>query len=269
MKYISTLFMLIVLLIDSKSTLANERRFTYTYETLTLPPGVREIEIWNTYRTDRDYFYRRMDQRIEFEFGVTDNLMAAFYLNSSWLSQDSNGEESQGEAISSQEISISSEWKYKILDRVADPIGFGLYGEATIGLNEFELEGKILLDKQVNSFLVAFNGVIENEWETELEKGITENESELLLEFDLGIAYLVNNAFSLGIEVRNHNEVKESIWEYSALFAGPVISYATESWWATFTLLPQVTSFKGGTNGNLVLDEHEKFEARLLFSFHL
>ena len=70
---------------------ANERKFTYTYETLTLPPGTREIEIWNTYRTDKDYFYRRIDQRVEYEFGITENFMSAFYLNTSWRLQDSNG----------------------------------------------------------------------------------------------------------------------------------------------------------------------------------
>jgi len=253
----------------SNNASANERRFTYTYETSVLPPGAREIELWNTYRTNKNFFYRRFDERAEYEFGVTNNLQTALYLNTSWLTQDSNGGADSGDAVSSQEFSISSEWKYKLTDRVADPLGIGLYGEATLGLNDVELEGKIILDKQVNNFLFAFNGVFEQEWETELELGETETEAESILEFDLGAAYFINNSFSVGIEMRNHNETKEGVWEHSALFAGPVISYATEEWWATFTLLPQVTTFKGATNGNLVLDEHEKVEARLLFSFHI
>ena len=257
------------LLIQANVVSANERRFAYTYETSTLPPGVREIELWNTYRTDKGFFYRRLDQRVEYEFGITNNLMSALYLNNSWKLQDSNGGADSGNAMASSEVSISSEWKYKLMDRVADPIGFALYGEATLGLNEVELEGKILFDKQIDNFLFAFNGVIEHEWETELELGETEIEKELVFEFNFGATYFISNSFSVGVEARNHNEVKDGTWEHSALFLGPALSYSTEEWWATLTVLPQITAFKGATKGNLVLDEHEKMEARLLFSFHL
>lgn len=263
------LLIIISLILLRENLQGNDRKFTYTYETLTLPPGAREIEIWNTYRTDKDYFFRRLDQRIEFEFGITNHLMSAFYLNSSWRTQDSNGSKPGGEAVNQQEISISSEWKYSLLDRVANPIGLGLYGEATLGLNEVELEGKILLDKEINNFLFAFNGVVEQEWESGLNEGEIETEKELALEFNFGAAYLLPGGFSLGFEIRNHNVIVEREWKNSALFAGPVASYASENWWAALTILPQVTSFKGATKGKLVLDEHEKVEARLLFSFHL
>lgn len=262
------LFLLIVVSVPQSLT-ANERRFSYVYETSTLPQGAREIEIWNTYRTNRDYFYRRMDQRIEYEFGITDNLMSAFYLNASWITRDSNGPMDEGEELSSQSISISSEWKYKLMDRTADFMGMALYGEATLGLNEAELEGKLLFDKQVDNFLFAFNGVLEHEWESELENGETEVEKELSFEFDFGAAVMLSNSFALGIEARNHNAVAEGKWEFSALFAGPVMSYSMENWWATLTFMPQIKAFKGADTGSLVLRDHEKFETRLLLSFHL
>jgi hypothetical protein len=234
-----------------------------------LPIGAREIELWNTFRNNRGYFYRRIDQKIEYEFGVSNNLMSALYLNYSSRLEDDNGSAPGGSAAASSSLSISSEWKYKVLDRVADPVGLGLYGEATLGLDEFEFEGKLLIDKQIGKWLLAFNAVAENEWESELEAGETQTSSELTVEFDLGIAYALHPQWSLGFELRNHNEVVKGNWEHSALFAGPVVSYTAESWWATLTVLPQITSFKGATNGNLVLDGHEKLEARLLFSFHL
>lgn len=263
------IFIVSIILLGQTNTPANDRRFTYIYETLVLPRGARELELWNTYRTDRGYFYRRLDQRMEFEFGLGHNLMSALYLNTSWRLQDANGSEPGGDAVSSQEISISSEWKYKLLDRVADPVGLGLYGEATLGLNEVELEGKLLLDKQIGGFLFAFNGVIENEWETELENGLTKTGKELSLEFDLGASYLLAGSFSLGIEMRNLNRLEEGKVETSSLFAGPVLAYTDENWWAALSIMPQVTAFKGATNGNLALNDNEKVEARLLFSFHL
>lgn len=231
--------------------------------------GARELEIWNTYRSSRGYFYRRLDQRAEFEFGVGSNVMSALYLNYTWLERDPNGTAPGGDPVSSSSVSISNEWKFKLADRVADPVGLGLYTEATLGLDEFELEGKLLLDKQLGKWLVAFNAVADNEWATELVSGETHTSSEFTAEFDLGIAYAVQSNFSIGLEVRNHNEIVGGEWEHSALFAGPVLSYSSDAWWATLTILPQVTGFKGATAGNLVLDGHERLEARLLFSFHL
>jgi hypothetical protein len=58
--------------------------------------------------------------------------------------------------------------------------------------------------------------------------------------------------------------------EHSAIFAGPVVSFSQPTWWATLTVLPQITAFKGKTgDSRLVLDEHEKIETRFLFSFRL
>ncbi len=253
----------------SAEVLGNDRKFAYTYETLVLPTSVREIEVWNTFRTDRRHFYRRLDQRVEYEFGVSNNVMSALYLNHSSRVQDSNGDLPGGSAVSSSSFSVSTEWKFKLLDRVADPLGLGLYAEATLGPDEVELEAKLLLDKQVGRWLVAFNAVAENEWEAELLGGVAETFSEFTAEFDLGVAYTLDTQWSLGLEVRNHNKIIKGDWRHSALFAGPAVSYSADSWWATLTVLPQVTSFKGATNGNLVFDGLERVEARMLFSFHL
>src|SRR5690349_5873934 len=58
---------------------ANERHFTYTYESATLPAGAVELEPWTTVRAWKDDYYLRFDHRLEFELGLTDNLLAAFY----------------------------------------------------------------------------------------------------------------------------------------------------------------------------------------------
>ena len=131
------------------------------------------------------------------------------------------------------------------------------------------MEGKILLDKQFDKILLAFNGAVEQDWETELDNGKANTEEEVSFEFDLGVSYQATNSFSFGFELRNHNIIADGSLDHSALFAGPVASYTAENWWATLTLLPQLTSFKKTTNGNLDLAEYEKVQARLLFSFHI
>lgn len=248
---------------------ANERRFAFTYETPVLSPGARELEIWNTYRSGRPSYFRRLDQRIELEFGVADRLMTAFYLNYEWKVGDENGTGVGGGLATEQTASIANEWKYKLLDRVADPLGVALYGEYTLGLSEQEVEFKVILDKQAGRFLLAGNLIGEYEWEDELEDGVLETEKELKLGVSGGISYAMSAHFSMGLEVVQQNVLVEGRVEHAALFAGPVLSYATEEWWATFSLLPQVTAFKGERTDGLDLEEFERAQARLLLSFHL
>ena len=53
---------------------ANERHFTYTYESAVLPAGQRELEFWTTWRNGRAQYYSGFDHRVEYEFGITDRL---------------------------------------------------------------------------------------------------------------------------------------------------------------------------------------------------
>jgi hypothetical protein len=249
---------------------ANERHFTFTYETATLPKGAKEIEIWTTPRIGRDDFYSRFDNRAEFEVGVTDRLMTALYLNfTSITAKSATGLESEFEFAG-----VSSEWKYKIMDPVADAVGFAVYGEVTGAPSELELEAKLLFDKQVGNLLLAANLVGEYELEFEGEMNGTEveieTEKEIVVEVDLGASWIVTPGVGIGLELRNHNEVHDGDFEHSALFAGPTFWYATDSWWLALSVLPQLPALKAGeANDTLVLDEHEKVMARLLFSIHI
>lgn len=264
----SILFLLMILPYNG---LANERRFTYTTESSVLPAGAREIELWHTDRRGRGYLYRRIDQRVEYEFGVTDGLMSALYFNVTSRSRDNNGDTPGGSKSSSTSFSISNEWKVKLTDRVADPIGTALYGEVTIGTDKEELEAKLILDKQFRRVLIAADMVAEYESTTDVVDGASAADEEFKFKTGTGIAYLFNGGFGAGIEVRNENIFVKGALAHSSLFAGPVLSYSTETYWATLTFLPQVRSFKGGTTAGSTLDlgEFEKFQTRLLFSFHL
>jgi hypothetical protein len=262
--------LLAFLIIPIGRTDANERRFGYTYESSVLPPGAREIELWNTDRRGRTSFYRRLDQRVEYEFGVSTNLMSAFYLNVTSRSRDSNGEGAGGSKSTSTSFTFSNEWKYKLLDRVADPVGVALYGEGTLGPDKLELEAKFIIDKQLSNILFAFDAVAEYEVSDDVVNGSAVVEEEFKVKADAGAAYVFTNGFGAGFELRNENIYVGGILKHSSLFAGPTISYASESIWTTLTLLPQIHSFKGGTTiaGPLDLDEFEKLQTRILISFH-
>lgn len=263
-------FVLFLISIIPYTTFSNERRFGYTYESSVLPPGARELEIWTTDRRGREYFYHRLDQRIEFEFGVTENLMSAFYLNTTTRSRDSNNELPGGSKSSTIAVSISNEWKYKLMDRVADPFGFSLYGEATVGTDKTELEAKLIFDKQMRQILFAADITGEYESSSDIVGGSEIVSSEVKLKPGAAFAYIAGNGFGAGLEIRNENIFISGDLKHSSVFAGPTISYSSEKMWFTLTFMPQIHSFAGGTtvSKNLDLDEFEKIQTRLLLAFH-
>jgi hypothetical protein len=238
---------------------ASERRFTYTYESNVLHVGGREIEPWNTFRIGRSEHYSRLDTRLEAEMGVTDRLQTSIYLNLKSVSADTVA----GRESSTEIEGISSEWKWKLSDPVADRFGCALYGEVSGGPAAFELEGRLIADKRVGRWLGAVNVSYEHEWEFE-EVGETERESTF--EVTAGSAWFVKPSLSLGVEVRSHTAfLPGDEPTRSALFAGPVLSYARGGWWITASVMPQLLALAGKSDGRLDLVEHERVEARILF----
>ncbi|MDA0986997.1 MAG: hypothetical protein O3A55_05285 [Bacteroidetes bacterium] len=243
---------------------ANQRKFSYTYETNVLPLNSAEIEVWGSFRSQKDYFFQRYDQRLEFEYGLGNNLQVAFYLNSSFRSEDDNKAATGGALKSSQSNSISSEWKWKFTDRVADVVGSAVYAEYTIGIDNSKLEGKVFFDKQVEDYLFAFNAVYERAWKVGSSLTTTYEDE---FEFDLAGAYSPSPNYSFGLEMRNHNYIIDNKHTNSALFFGPSISYATKSGWFVFSVLPQIKNLKSGQS--LDFSKYEKLLTRLLFSIDI
>jgi len=240
---------------------ANERHLTYTYESAVLPQGAKELEVWTTSRVGRHSYFAAFDQRLEFEVGLTAQLQTSIYLNFSALTAETMGVKSSQFEFGG----VSSEWKYKLTDPVADAVGFAGYAELTASPSFYELEGKLIFDKVLGKTLLAANlvGAYEKE---------TDHQEELELELDLAATYFVTQHLSLGLELRNHNELEEADeWEHSTLYAGPVLAYTTETWWVALGVLPQLPALKKPSTetGARVLDGGEKWNARLLFSFRL
>jgi hypothetical protein len=256
----------ILLAIGLSNAQAQDRLFTYTYQSTVLNKGQRELESWHTLRTGRSDYYARYDHRTEFEIGLGGNLQTAFYLN---LTSKTNmvEEESVKSLTTSNEIGFSNEWKLKLLDPVADPLGLAIYGEVGISSNEYEIEGKVIIDKKVGNFTIAANGVYEQEFAAEYVNNELEWEQEKKIEGYLAFAYKLSPKFHLTLENAYKNVFLESELEHSALYSGLGFSYVYENFWVNFTALPQLTSFKGESNGNLNLNEYEKIQFRLLFSY--
>lgn len=265
MKYLRIITLTLLTTLTDQMIKAQDRQFARTYQSTVLPKAAFDIEYWNTFRTGRDYLYNRFDQRLEFEYGVTDRFQSAFYFNASHRAAGSKDTAFSGLTKSSS-FSFSHEMKWKLSDPSADKMGFGLYTEYTIFAHEIELEGKIILDKKTEKNIFAYNAVGEyvTEWTVEKGKNVVEHETEW--ENDLAYMRMFKPTFGLGIEIRNHNEFVKGEWEHSALFGGPSLFWSTEKHFFILNVLPQWTNLVGD-NTPLELGSHEKIEIRLLVGF--
>ncbi len=252
------------------SAIANERLFTYSYEPETMPKGAWEFEQWVTARVGRNSTvgqegYNRWQFREELEYGVTDRYTVGLYLNHQ---MDNFRDPATHKSTHHYRwTGVSLENRYMVLNPANKPVGLTLYLEPTYDGESAELEQKIILGQRHGDWKWAVNLIHATEWEEHFEE--TEGEVEITA----GLARLIGKHWAVGVEARNHNELPEyDLWENTALYVGPVVSYRRENWWATLTVMPQIwgeTFHNENPDGNrgLELEGHERWNVRLLVGF--
>lgn len=246
---------------------AQDRVFTYTYQSNVLNKGQKELEVWSTFGSGRQDYYRGLNHSLEFEVGLGGKLQTAFYLNYGYSKgiTTSNGIDV---LTSDNSYSFANEWKLKLSDPVANKLGSAVYFEYALSPEGTDLEGKLILDKQTGRFIHAFNLVGELEMDknfvADRNKIKAENEQEFKFEWNYGFSYKINERWFAGVEVMNENVFAEGKLEKSILTAGPGVSYSGQGFWMNFTLMPQLTDLKSG--GRNITDE-DGLQARLIFSY--
>ncbi len=249
---------------------ANDRHFTQSYETAVLSPGTVEVEPWTTLRLGKDSYYAGLDHRLEFEVGLTDRLQTSVYLN---LGSEAVRVPGGPVAAHATSTGISSEWKLKLSDAVADPIGSALYLELTMMAEEIEVEAKILADKRVGPWHLVTNGIYE------FEHNYAEQLREHKLQLTGGVAWFATSQVSVGLEAMSFNVLAADVgtatpgpthFAHGALMAGPVLACSLERGWIAVSVTPQLYGYKGALPGsNLNLAEFEQVTARVLLGVHL
>lgn len=238
---------LVLLIATATAAHAGERRFTFTYEALTLSQGAVEYEQWITWKTDKDSDsdFDRIDVRHELEFGITDNFQLALYL-SDWRYQ-------QGSSVDdgTEWRNVAVEVMYNLSDPATESIGFTLYGELKVGDELLELEGKIIAQKNLGKWVFAYNATIEAEWE-----GSNFSEDKGEFQQTLGGSYQFSPRVFAGFELLHEIEYDDwDVWGDHVIYAGPNASYRSGPWWVTLTPLFQLTD----------IEEEPNFQLRLIF----
>lgn len=265
----SKILSIIILFISIIQANAQDRVFTNTYQTNVLPAGVKDLEYQLKWSTGRSTYFSSFVQRVEFEVGLGKNFQTSLYLN---YKSKTIFDESSKTIVHDNRLGFSSEFKWKLSDPSINKIGTALYAEVGSDGEEWEFEGKLLFDKQINNHLFALNLVEETEMEFVYEDDKLKRLMEYPVSIDFGYMYSVLDHFGFGMEVKNFNDISpDEGWESSLLYAGPALNFSGDGWFINLSCLPQIRNLKLTEEFpmNMDLTEHEKFESRVIISFNL
>lgn len=211
---------------------ADSRRFAWSYESTGSPRGMSEYEQWVTWKTDRqdDARFERLEFRQEYEHGLTDRLQVGFYFANWRYTRNAAGSDTQVRSSSLELI-------YNLRDPMTSPLGIAVYGEVTLGEQVCELEGKLLLEKNLGPLVLVANSILEAAWEDE-----DWGQDEGKFEQTLGLSRQLSPQLLFGAEALY--EVAFPDWSDTAeslLYAGPGVSFRSRGWWLTTAPLLQLS----------------------------
>ena len=213
---------------------ASERRFVYSYETLTAPKGSIEIENWVTWKNTSVHGGRDLNSfqfRHELEYAITDRLQVGFYLFDWEYDRNASHDKARWEHS-------GVEFIYNLTNPSTDWLGSALYFEALLGEHEVEIEGKLLLEKRFANLRIAYNAILEAAFD---KRDSSQNSGEFGQ--TLGVSYDLTKRFSLGAEALHEIELPR--WDSrgdSVVYAGPNASWRFGRGYATLAALFQITS---------------------------
>jgi hypothetical protein len=218
---------------SATQTLAGARHFTFVYEAVTSPPGSLDVENWITWsRTSNPRRVDEVDFRHEFEFGITDKFQASVYVADWFYAADP---EHSGFTYSDSALELI----YNLTNPVIDPLGLAAYEEIRVGDRVFELESKLIAQKDIGPLILAYNATLEAVWEG---TGWQNRQGEL--QQALGASYEISQRVSVGIEMLHEFVFPE--WRDNErirnFFIGPNVSFRHRNWFVTMTALAQATN---------------------------
>lgn len=276
-----------VLLLASHAAVAGEGLFARTYTTDTTPAGTFEFEQAFRDRSQRAFGdFEAIDSLTEIEYGFTDNLQGALYLNGVHVAAHGAPDDDDPNGATgftrhgSHFQSAAAEFIYRLRSPYTDGYGLAIYVEPEYNVRDYHnglkyngsygLETGLLLQKNFHDdrVVLAYNLFLEAE-KIRFE-GERDYASELDFNNTLGVSYRFLQNWSAGLEMRNHNEIGAfHVHEHSVYWLGPVLHYGGRQAWFTLGWLEQVYGDPNGyqdgayVGNHLFLRSHERREISL------
>lgn len=265
---------------------ADENLTGYVKGAEALPKGASELYFIGTHHGGkRAGRYEAQALSLEYEYGLSDRLTAAVYVNGYRHDyRDPVPGEIEGRVKKEQLSGGSLELKYMLLSPYKDPIGMALYGEVTYDtvdsitgekVRAWEYETRLILHSVYLDGEMHWLNNIELEGETsELDDGSL-GQSAIAPRYRSALSYRVIPNWFIGVEGWIDAEMLKpdgEAWEFDHwdFFAGPNIHYGAKHWWATLAYVYQVAGSdeRDSARTNQHLADHEKYEIRLKVGYN-
>jgi len=243
---------------------AGESNFGWVYGLDLQPKGKWEVEQrLQLTRGHATGTYDYWQGRSEVEYGLTDNIQLAGYLNtysiqsaknytnpdacSESLSSCTGGYGVSGAFVEDPSYSskgidgVSLEAIWRITNPLTSPVGVGVYFEPTFGRLKDAIETRLIVQSNFLDDRLQLVGNLV--FEAEKLKFDEEPIEEIVLDFVGGLSYRVAPNWSLGFEYRFHNDYDGFSFASQtqrAHFIGPNIHYANKDFWVTMAMRTQI-----------------------------
>jgi hypothetical protein len=283
---------------------ADEPLFGYVYTTDVLPKGKFELEQWGTLREGRSHGdFHVLETRTEASYGLSDSVQLSGYLNFAYADAYHNtptGETSPPEVFADYSVDpgrrldrgrfegASAEVIWRIASPYTAPVGLAVYIEPTVGPRTYELESRVIAQKNFidDRLVISANLTIGQELRQLLGDPSADPASiafrthwdkETDVNLGLGASYRFRPNWSAGVEFLNEREfagfnpfVTDKRTNV-AFYAGPNLHYGGRRWFATGTFLFQLPGAKDYANpapgfivhGLTDADDFERYRLRM------
>ncbi|MCM8778727.1 MAG: hypothetical protein NC834_02935 [Candidatus Omnitrophica bacterium] len=217
-RYLLIALCLVLTLIVTSSIYADRRSYVWTYEYMTMPKGVWEIETYVTSEVPNLHKsnINTIKPQLEIEYGITDRWDVAMY--QMWKFRNKKYEND------SEYEGFKLRMRYRLGEKgkfIVDPLLYFEYirdddfSKPNVG------EAKLILAKDIGDFNISYNQIIKRNLERE---GKTDHE------YATGISYAFTPRFRVGIESKgNYTKDKFAV--------GPTFSFAGKKFFISLGLV--------------------------------
>jgi hypothetical protein len=245
---------LLFLFLVSVPAAAAPRDFPFTWTSKTSAAGQSSLEAWATPRLVRTEDFFRLDTRVAWTHGVARTL-------ESQLSLDLDFERT--DLTQGVDPKLTSLWRWTTW-REGTPFAMAGLGRISLGLDQFEVEARLIADFRLDRVVLALNASAAR---TVFWNGRTGVDTRL--EENFAVKYVVSKGVTAGLELRAKSAWMAREYQGTAIYVGPALTFTVEKFWVTVGAFTQVAADKAKADRELAepneLRDNERFVLRLTF----
>lgn len=246
-----------LLLLAAGSAHADRRYFVQSYTPWLAPAGNLELEVFSTAASGQgDSTGTAWRNRIEFEYGISDRMTGAVYLNFV---------QPAGPGAATTFDGPSLELIYRLADSGRLPVDPAAYLEVRANGSELEIEPKLLLARRIYRLVGTVNVV--GEFERHLA-GPERGETEKSLQLTAGCSREIGHVLAVGLEAVYTRSFLDEGPDPSSLQVGPTINLQTSKIQLALGWQPQIKG-RPASSAGLNLSDFPRSEVRLIVGVEL